>query len=203
MNRSFPDDELVKIWTNDPPPVKRTDQEVMALVTQRQKRLEKRVRVRDWLEIIAAAIVCAFFFWAALHSQNLLQRTGNWMIVAAGAWIIYYLRAHRFRDFQSDPTLDLQNYTRELLSVYEKQIRLLRQVKYWYLLPLYIGLVVGWAGTLALHREGGWMKPVLSIIFITGLFGTIWWLNEVWAVRKVSAERDRIRAMFPEGDKPN
>ena len=32
----------------------------------------------------------------------------------------------------------MQSYTKELLSEYEKQIRLLKRVKYWYLLPLFL-----------------------------------------------------------------
>ena len=174
----------------------------MTIVTQGQQRFEKRVRIRDWQEIIAAALVCVFFFWAALHSNNLLQRAGNWIIVASSVWIIYYLRTHRFRRVPLDPTLDIQRYTLELLTEYEKQIRLLKQAKYWYLLPLYLGLMVGWTGTLQLH-ERGLMKAVLSAIFITGLFGSIWWLNEVWAARQVSAERDKIRALLSEGEEPN
>jgi len=200
MNSQFPDDELAKIWTADADPVRRTHEEVMALVTKRQKTFEKKIRVRDWLEIVAAVIVAVFFLWAAFHSENLLQGVGNGIIVAGSLWIIYYLRTHRFRHIPSDPTSDIRSYTSELFNEYEKQIRLLKQVKYWYLLPLYLGLMVGWAGSFQRQAQAGMMKPVFSAAFITGLFGAIWWLNEVRAVRRVSAERDKMRALLSEGD---
>jgi hypothetical protein len=200
MNSQFPDDELVKIWAADAAPVRKTHEEVMALVTKRQKTFEKKIRVRDWREIVAAAIVGMFFLWAAAHSENLLQRVGNGIIVVGSVWIIYYLRTHRFHHIPSDPTLDIRSYTRQLFNEYEKQIRLLKQVKYWYLLPLYLGLMVGWAGSFRRQAQAGLMGPVLSAAFITGLFGAIWWLNEVWAARRVSAERDRMRALLSESD---
>ena len=165
---------------------------------QRSKTFERKIRNRDWREIIAAAIVCVVFIWVALHGQNLLQQAGGWIVSASGLWIAYYIRLHRFHPTESDPTVDMQRYTQELLRQYDRQIGLLKTVKYWYLLPLYTGVILGWAGTLQLDRAARWNGPILNITFVTALFGLIWWLNEIHAVRHVQAERARLAALIAE-----
>jgi hypothetical protein len=63
-----------------------------------------------------------------------------------------------------------------LLERYDRQIRLLKSVKYWYRLPPYVGLLIGSAGVLLNHwRLGmiGW-RDFLGPAAYTAFFAFVW-----------------------------
>jgi hypothetical protein len=88
----------------------------------------------------------------------------------------------------------MANYRRALALKYEHQIRLLRNVKFWYLLPLYVGLLISSAGLLQEHAQKGvlsWTDAVGPLVY-TLIFVGIWWLNEVYTVRKLQREHAQV-----------
>jgi hypothetical protein len=70
----------------------------------------------------------------------------------AAAWIIYFLVRYGSVAVTADPSQNFLTYAHVLLERYDYQIRLLKAVKYWYLLPLYVGLLIT---TVALWRVQG------------------------------------------------
>ena len=105
----------------------------------------------------------------------------------------------------TDPNPDqtLAVYQRALVK-YDHQIRLLRNVKFWYLAPMYVGLLTGSVGLLKEHAEKGTLTwpAALYPLFYTLLFAAVWWLNEVHAVPQTT-RRMRARGHIGEPQKEN
>jgi hypothetical protein len=66
--------------------------------------------------------------------------------MACGLWIIYFLVRYGRSSAPANPEQDFNAYRRALVERYDHQIQLLKSVKYWYLLPLWIGLMLGSTG---------------------------------------------------------
>ena len=167
---------------------------MLTIVMERAKRFDRKIKARDLRECLAAALVTAFFAFVAWRSPNALARAGNLMVAASGLWIVFYM----LRYGREAPSLaadrSLADFQQALLRKSEHQIRLLKNVKYWYLLPPYVGLLLASAGiVMARTAEGqpGWPQLIAMAIY-TAVFGSIWWLNEVYGVRKLRGERARL-----------
>lgn len=75
-------------------------------------------------------------------------------------------------------------------------------MKFWYLAPLYVGLLTGSAGLLKEFAEKGesmWLGGLFPL-FYTLIFAAIWWLNEVYGVRKLSRLRDQVTSGIEGGE---
>jgi hypothetical protein len=88
----------------------------------------------------------------------------------------------------------LADFQQALLRKYDHQIRLLKNVKYWYLLPPYVALLPASAGmVMANTAKGQPGRPQLIAVGVyTGVFGFMWWLNEGPGVRTLRRERTRL-----------
>jgi hypothetical protein len=113
-------------------------------------------------------------------------------IVAVGFVMIYLWWKHRGLQ-PLDPAADVATYRRALLARVDDQIRLLRSVPYWYLFP--IALPMLWQVAKGWHRNP-WAAGTMLVVDLI-LFAFVWWLNVVWAVRKLHARRANVESMFP------
>ena len=103
---------------------------------------------------------------------------------------------------EPSPDQSLAGYQRGLIVKYDHQIRLLRGVKFWYLLPIYAGLLTESAGLLKERAEKGvltWADAIGPVLY-TLVFAFIWWLNEVYTVRKLERMRARVTSGMAEGE---
>ena len=125
------------------------------------------------------------------------MRTGYFVVAAGAAWIIYYLVRYGNTRVSADPSQSLTDYTRALVERYDHQIRLLKMVKYWYLLPIYTGLLIT---SVALFLEHGWRIPAWRDFAMpalyTAFFAAVWWLNEVYSVGRLRKQRARLLSMI-------
>jgi hypothetical protein len=142
-------DELRDLWSSQPPFGNTKGEEIMALVQRKTKRFERMIMIRNWTECLAAAVVTVAFGVLAILAGDAFTRTGAAIVAASAAWIIYYISRHGKANLSVDPSQNLTGYTQALLKHYDHQIKLLRSAKYWYLLPMYIGLLVISAPQLA------------------------------------------------------
>jgi hypothetical protein len=190
-------DELDELWATQPvePAVK--GEEMRQIVLQKIDKFDRIIRRRNLVESAAALVVVAFFACAAWWQHNGIERLGSLIIVAAALWIIYYLRRHGAEPPEASPDQSLAGYQRALIVKYDHQIRLLRGVKFWYLLPLYAGLATQSAGLLKERAEKGsltWTDAIFPALY-TLFFAFVWWLNEVHTVRRL----ERMRAKMASG----
>jgi hypothetical protein len=93
-----------------------------------------------------------------------------------------------------DPAADVAAYRAALVRRFDDQIRLLRTVPYWYLLPLFVPclwLFIRMWGTVR------W-KVLIPFVVIAAFFAFIGWLNVGPGVRMLRAARAKAEAMFTE-----
>lgn len=176
----------------------------MELVQRKAMEFDRKVFRRNLRETLAALLGTTLFTWMAFHALNTLQRTGLLIVAASGIWIIFFLLRYGRASAPADPGQDLAAYRRDMAERYDRQISLLKSVKYWYLLPPWIGMMLNSAGLMMNHvQKGKFIWPdVLALVFLTVAFAFVWWLNEHHGVAKLRAVRDRTLredATGPEG----
>jgi len=93
--------------------------------------------------------------------------------------------------------MNLNAYGQLLRESYDRQVRLARSVKYWYLLPMYVGLAVVSLGLWRrLHGAGQSGRPaVMSMVIVTVGFAAVWILNELYAVRCLEKLKRELEGM--------
>ena len=187
-------DELNQLWCGQTtgPPTKGED--MLTIAMERAERFDRTIKARSWRECGAAAVVTAIFAFKAWGSQNALACAGNLVVAASGLWIVFFML--RYGRNAPAPAADrsLADFQQALLREYEHQILLLKNVKYWYLLPPYLGLLLGSAGIVTANQAKGlpgW-PHLIPLAIYTAMFGGLWWLNEVYAVSALQRERTRL-----------
>jgi hypothetical protein len=179
-------DQLCDLWHGESPsPIEKEGEEMLSMVIERTRSFDRRIAVRNAIECVAALGVVGIFAWFAWRAPSLLERAGNAMVAASGLWIAYYILRFGSGPRRLDPGVSLNAYNQLLRANYEQQIRLLRTVKYWYLLPPYVGILVVNLGLgLRLHAEGkNLWGAVVTITTVTCVFVLVWIANEVYGVR--------------------
>ena len=147
-------DELHDLWCSQPSLKTGRGEDMLRFVQSRTNRFDRAMAVRNWIECVAAGVVAAIFGFSALGAEDALARAGSLVIAASAAWIIFYLLRYG-RGPQLDPGQDLRGYAQALVNRYDHQIKLLKSVKYWYLLPPYLGLLLGTWGSFGIKQEQG------------------------------------------------
>lgn len=187
-------DEMQELWCGqiDGPP--RKGEDMLKIAIDRTRRWEHMIRIRNWRECGAAALVTVIFAWMALRAPNALACAGNLVVAASGIWIVYYLL--RFGQSSKPPAPDrnLAEFQQALLDEYERQIRLLRNVRYWYLLPPFAGLLLASTGSVMarLSERHPWWPELIAVPVYTAIFGLVWWLNESYAIGQLQRQRARL-----------
>jgi hypothetical protein len=192
-------DELRELWCSQRYAGAARGEELVKLVEKRMRHFDRAILVRNLLECAAAVVVAALITQLAVRAHG-LQRAGFIVIAASAVWIVYYLLRYGRGPANADPDQDLNAFKRALLERYDRQIRLLKSVKYWYLLPPYIGLLIESAGQLLNDARVGQLPwhDFLLPLFYTAFFAFVWWLNEVHAVARLRTERSRVLSLAGE-----
>jgi len=195
-------DELEQLWKTQPvdPAVK--GEEMRQLILKKTEKFDRTIRRRNIRETIAAAVVAVAFTYIAWGQNNGVDRAGSIILVASSLWIIYYMWRHGTEPPDPNPDQTLAGYQHALVRKYDHQIRLLRNVKFWYLAPMYVGLLTLSVGTLKARAEKGaltWVDAIYPSVY-TLLFAAIWWLNEIHAVGRLRRMREKVVSGVQEGD---
>lgn len=194
MNRP---DDLEQLWKTQPvdPAVK--GEEMRGIVLKKTEKFDRAIRRRNLRETVAAGVLAVIGSYGAWVQHGAMERASCMILVAASLWIIYYTWRHGAEPPDPNPDQTLAGYQRALVRKYDHQIRLLRNVKFWYLAPLYAALLIASLGTLSERAARGaltWADAIVPLIY-TLLFAGIWWLNEAYGVRKL----ERLRAQVTSG----
>ena len=189
-------DELRELWCSQPYSGTRKGEDLVKLVEKKTRQFDRAILVRNLIECAAGVVVGISFTHFAVGARG-LQRLGFIVIAASAVWIIYYLLRYGRGPVNTDPAQDLNAYQHALLERYDRQIRLLKSVKYWYLLPPYLGLLIESAGELLNDAKLGplpW-RDFLLPLFYTAFCAFVWWLNEGHGVARLRMEKSRLLAL--------
>jgi hypothetical protein len=181
-------DDFHQLWhCHTPSPTGKGGKEMLAIVVERTRAFDRRIVIRNTVECLAAALVVLVNVWLAWKAPSAVERAGFALVAASGVWIAFCILRFGAGRNQLDPGADLTAYRQMLVDKYDRQIRLLRNVKYWYLLPPYIGILISILGTwsrLASHGHSSWAAP-MALGFVTVVFALVWIANEVVGVRHI------------------
>ena len=186
-------DDLGELWQTQPVRVGVKGEDMREAILMRTAVFDRTIRWRNAGEYIAALVLlpALYFVWML---PNTLVHLGCILIAAGTVWIVYYLRRHGSGPADPLPDQSLTSYRRALIAKYDRQIRLARTVKFWYLLPLYAGLMTTVAGLLQMassHRKSMLFIGVYAVA-ANAFFVFVWWLNEVRAVRRLEHLRSEL-----------
>ncbi len=137
-------DEMSQAWRDDPataPP----SPEVVAGVRARAEELDRTLRRRDRRETVVAVAV-SLLFLAAFPVSGLVTRVGILVTVAAAIFIVFVLRRARRGEGTPDPDAPLLVVLHRERERVGAQIRLLRSVVWWYILPIGVGVMLIFGG---------------------------------------------------------
>jgi hypothetical protein len=197
------DDRLNDLWRSEasssssPEQKEREGEEMLTMVIERTRKFDRTILLRNVRELVAAVIVTGIFAWFAWKAPSGLERIGDAITAASGVWITFYVLRFGAGPKALDPGVNLNAYNALLRENYDRQVRLARSAKYWYLLPMYAGLAVLSLGSwLRLHGAGKspW-APVVSMVIVTAACGLAWVLNEVYAVRCLEKLKRELKGM--------
>ena len=187
-----PPDELRHLWNLDSGTGRCGTPELLRDIEQAAFRFDRTIRFRDLREAAGGLIVTAIFVWLAVHDRTWLERTAHGWLAACGVWIVFYIRRYSKIAQRPIPEQTLFRFQQELLDRYDRQIRLLKSAKYWYILPFWAGLLCSAAAGLV--RTGDVLPFGLVALCVTALNAALWWLNEGIGVAYLQNKRRQLMA---------
>jgi hypothetical protein len=158
-------------------------QKELAVIQARALAFDRKIRLRNTVESVAAAIVVVSFGRTTLvASLPLLTRVGAGVMVLAGLFIPYWMwRVHKPRPASDLPVAAL---LAEELKRVRTQIHLLRTVAWWYLGPLAFGGILFTVG-MALAPIWGKLAPATALVariayvfMFPVVYAGVWWVNQ-------------------------
>jgi hypothetical protein len=183
--------EIIRMWQESSLPGRVDAGELARKIAARVESFDRRIAWRNLLEYAAGFVLIGWFLWQSFNPvMRPLAIAG---IVAVGFVMVYLWRSHR-NTSPLDPAADIKSYHAALLDRYDRQIGLLRRVKYWYVLPLYSWMVL--VTVLVPSRFPG--GRVTHFLANTLLAVFIVWLNEGYGVRKLRAARKEAESLIQE-----
>lgn len=189
-------DDIRDLWSQPAAPHTFDVDRALRDIQQRAARFERTIAFRDWREIAAGLLVAAIFLWFAFRAHDPFVRLADLWIAASGVWIAFHLRRHSTVPRAPSRDRSAEAYRQALLDSFDRQIALLRSVKYWYLLPVWIGLIGLSLAQWRTHHSA--MACVVSITVYTAIFGAVWWLNESPGVRYLQRKQAELGSLIQE-----
>lgn len=139
-------------------------------------RMDKVIKKRDWLEISLAVLVVIAFEGMLFLFDNIYTKLGCILILLSSVMIVGVLRKYRKRNDQVH--LLISEHIRAELRFYRNQRRLLKNVSFWYILPIFAGLTLFYLGVV-----GSWTEFVGFTFINLGVMIFVMYLNRQ-AIRK-------------------
>jgi hypothetical protein len=181
------DDELKRAWQSQTFPQRLTLDTALLLneVRRNEKQFAAMIWCRDVREVGVALILIPVWFYMGY----MLSSPWTWYLSVPGLlWIAGFMTIDRRRQrpHQPKPGDDLRATTEKSLAQVEHQIWLLRNVLWWYLLPLFVPMTI-FVAQIAWRAQGSRVGAVAGFAvmdsFFALIFWFIYWLNQ-FAVRK-------------------
>jgi hypothetical protein len=190
-----PTDELRELWQSDISAAI-NQRDLLQELQRRSRNFDRMSRRRDIWNVVAMLVVIVVYSWFAIGAGNTLERVADvWLVVCAG-WFIIHLRRFARISRKPVPEQTLGAYRQALVGRYDSRIQLTKSVKYWFLLPMWLGLLLY---DIAYRVNGGNnTKFALVLIFVTAGSAFAWWLDEGPAVRYLQRKRRELAVLVGE-----
>lgn len=164
--------------------------QLMQDAKDRERKLHRTVRRRDILETSIALLltpVFGFFAWSLLVKGMWVAALASAALVVCCLYIPWRLR--QARKLQPDPEMstDMLAYLRAERDATEAQVHLSKGILSWYLGPIGVAVILLYFGI-----QGWSLTTLYYTLFVFGLFGVIYLLNQKAAARKIEPRIEQI-----------
>ena len=183
--------------------------ELASNVVTRTSRFERSVLIRDLIETVAAIAVIVFFgYYIQQNIFSWITSPGTIIVIVAAIQLIVVMHWTRRRGGRPRYDLSLKDFCDAELARVDRQIKLIRNVNYWYTAPLLLGAAV-------FMFEMMFSEPDVPLLFTLSVFGVfcvillmfgwlVYWINqrsvrknmmpfreELWAISQSLTECER------------
>lgn len=114
-------------------------------MNQKVKKFDSSLKTRDTLEIIAVVIVIPVMVYSSIVIPYLLTKIASLLIIPWAFFVIYKLRSIK-KSKPMNLDLSFRKYLVEQRSYLKRQMNLLDNVLYWYILPPFVLSILFWLG---------------------------------------------------------
>jgi len=165
---------LKKLWSDQAGNIQIdiNSKKLIESMNQKMNNFEKQIRRRDFLEIGVALLMVPLFSYYFYRDSNPMVKLGAAIIIATNFVVVYKLLEAKRAKHVVDPGSPVAGQLSISLLRVERQIRLLKSVLWWYLLPFFVGVVFLLLGSVGIL----WIR-ILFILLIAVLYGYIYYLN--------------------------
>ena len=194
-------EDLKVIWDRENPrPAPTLDEEALRqMVMKRAGTFRRQIFWRDWREIGVAMILLVHFLWKGMAS---VRETGgtlsllglsHFVMVIGVAFVagVIWVSSRRQKRREANCADTMEGNLQKLISHLNLQIRLLRNVGWWYLLPLVPGVLLSIVATSDDNVE--FLERGLFVVLI---FGGVLWLNLRVARKQLMPEKRGLEAVL-------
>lgn len=163
-------------------------------VRRNQQSFRRTIFWRDVREIGVAAVMVPYFIAGGLKLSWTLH------LCAFGCFVVgAYMLIDRWRQKKTDLQGSLKDCAATSLAEVSHQIWLLKNVLWWYLLPIYVPMVLffGWC---AWDKSGPVTDQVLYLLtlvgFVTLLYAGVYWLNQHAVKKTLEPRRQELEKLL-------
>ena len=164
--------------------------ELMMMINNKMISLEENIKARDRLEIIVAiAVMIVFALWG-VSAETVWTQAGCAVIVGSAGFIWYKLKRTQRASFDSrtNPHHSMREHLNGELQSVRQQKKMLQSVAWWYLSPIWVGLLL-----ITLGFSQGIVYKVGYMIAVSILYVWIWRKNQQQVEGKFSPLEEEIK----------
>jgi len=194
------DDELKQAWQSQTSQPRLTLDAalVLAEVRRNEQQFAATIYLRDLREVFVAIVMVPVWVCIGVKMKSLW----TWyLVITALFWIAGFMIVDRIRQRrrQASPGDDLRSSVERSLAQVEHQIWLLRNIFWWYLLPLFAAMMVWLAHLVWRSRNNGsealtGFGAVAVVFVLVGWF--IYWLNQFAVRKQLEPRRKELQALL-------
>ena len=188
------EEDLKNLWKAQPAPAGASEPGLAARVREKTRKMDRTLFWRDSRELVACFAVVLWMAIGYHHAEPPLQTAGRIVVVLSCvliASILVYTRfGHRPR---VTGVASLRDHLAEERRKIAAQIKLLRSVLWWYLLPLLTGYLLYFWGA---HPATTDRLVDLAVFALVG--GALYWANLYAARRSLEPLQKEIEATISE-----
>jgi len=153
--------------------------------------MENKIKQRDKCETIVAVLMILVFGALFVVLPQVLAKIGAGIIVINCMLIIFRLIRARKVNIKQETYSAIKHHLMVSLQQVRQQINLLNTVFWWYLLPIFIGVLCVYYGL-----SKSFVSRAFYTVIVTGGYGYIWYLNKEAVRKKLKPlEADIVQAL--------
>jgi hypothetical protein len=186
-------DDLVGLWQDTRLPGPDPEKLARRVAAMALRRFDRVIAWRNLREYAGSLLVLLFAVWRWRAGGERLQASAMIVAVLIVSGALWW--QHR-RVRSPDPAADARSYQAALLARIDHQIRLLGTVRYWYLLPLYLPVLLQVGLAWPTHP----VSAIITLVVVTAIYVGLARLNERLAVGLLRQERARVASLYADDE---